>query len=109
MFEENFVSYHFSRLLSRKGTSATSVQAPVVAFTVVSLPRAWLEPPPKKTTSCGVSRLVRLTIGRPPEYSCCSRRSQSTYVQGNLNRIIKFERLKNLFYIFCVINRIIAL
>src|SRR5699024_6848010 len=44
MFEENFVSYHFSRLLSPKGTSATSVQAPVVAFTVFSLPRAWLEP-----------------------------------------------------------------
>ena len=44
MFEENFVFFHFSRLLSPKGTSATTVQAPIVAFTVFSLPRAWLEP-----------------------------------------------------------------
>ena len=114
MLEENFVSYHFSRLLSPKGTSATSVQAPVVAFTVFSLPRAWLEPrntgrvnandatgrrelrlPRKKTTSCGVSRLMGHTIVRPPKYICLSRWSQPTYVQRNLNRLVTSERLNN--------------
>src|SRR5699024_7015166 len=95
MFEENFVSYHFRQLLSPKGTSATSVQAPVVAFTVFSLPRAWLEPPRKKTTSCGVSRLMGLTIVRPPKCICYSRWSQPTYVQRNLNRLVTSERLNN--------------
>src|SRR5699024_6949109 len=114
MIEVDFVSYHFSRLLSPKCTSATSVQAPVVAFTVFSLPRAWLEPrntgrvnandatgrrelrlPQKKTTSCGVSRLMGLTIVRPPKYICYSRWSQPTYVQRNLNRLVTSERLNN--------------
>src|SRR5699024_2341289 len=59
-------------------------------------PRAWLEPPRKKTTSCGVSRLMGLTIVRPPKYICYSRWSQPTYVQRNLNRLVTSERLNNL-------------
>src|SRR5699024_1827034 len=82
-------------------------------FTSVGcFPRAWLEPrntgrvnandatgrrelrlPRKKTTSCGVSRLMGLTIVRPPKYICHSRWSQPTYVQGNLNRLVTSERL----------------
>src|SRR5699024_797524 len=58
-----------------------------------SFPRAWLEPPRKKTTSCGVSRLMGLTIVRPPKYICYSRWSQPTYVQRNLNRLVTSERL----------------
>src|SRR5699024_6642748 len=65
-------------------------------FTSVGcFPRAWLEPPRKKTTSCGVSRLMGLTIVRPPKCICYSRWSQPTYVQRNLNRLVTSERLNN--------------
>ena len=83
VFKNNSVTFHFIRLLSPQAQVQHLFKLLSVAFTVFSLPRTWPEPPRKKITSCGVSRLMGLTTVRPPKCICLSRRSQPNSVQGN--------------------------
>src|SRR5699024_12664896 len=57
----------------------------------------------------GLSLLGRKPLPVGSQDSCLSRRSQPTYVQGNLNMPDTPERLNNFIYIVRIFNRIIAL